>query len=255
MCTFTRPSVPFVSLLHSLKARRMLRMCVCGIPEKLWVCHISKSSEHREPSVRLPPHFESPPARQPGRQTRSPRLVWANPHETKEEKKKTKAPALTCISFSPYLDGFLLPWLFLRSFFSSPWHFSRLSPLLLCSTWYFLRAACVEGGAECTVNHWCTWRSRRTAGSRCSCDLTTRRDGLQWHRNSHWTIFLRVKKKKYILLSKTFVSLKANLWPRNKLQRQIKSLLRDHPLLIRSEERCGFYITVNTSSKKNTQIH
>lgn len=50
---------------------------------------------------------------------------------------------LTCISFSPYFDGFLLLWLFLRSFFSSPWHFSRLSPLLLCSIWYFFRAAYV----------------------------------------------------------------------------------------------------------------
>lgn len=48
---------------------------------------------------------------------------------------------LTCISLSPYLDGCLLPWLFRRSFFSSAWHFSKLSPLLLCSIWYFFRAA------------------------------------------------------------------------------------------------------------------
>ncbi len=48
---------------------------------------------------------------------------------------------LTCISLSPYLEGCLLPWLFLRSFFSSAWHFSRLSPLLLCSIWYFFSAA------------------------------------------------------------------------------------------------------------------
>lgn len=48
---------------------------------------------------------------------------------------------LTCISLSPYLEGCLLPWLFLRSFFSSAWHFSKLSPLLLCSIWYFFSAA------------------------------------------------------------------------------------------------------------------
>lgn len=49
---------------------------------------------------------------------------------------------LTCISLSLYLDADLLPcWLFRRSFFSSAWHFSRLSPLLLCSIWYFFKAA------------------------------------------------------------------------------------------------------------------
>lgn len=47
----------------------------------------------------------------------------------------------TCISLSPYLEGCLLPWLFRRSFFSSAWHFSKLSPLLLCSIWYFFSAA------------------------------------------------------------------------------------------------------------------
>lgn len=49
---------------------------------------------------------------------------------------------LTLISLSPYLDGCLLPWLFRRNFFSSAWHFSKLSPLLLCSIWYFFKAAC-----------------------------------------------------------------------------------------------------------------
>lgn len=49
---------------------------------------------------------------------------------------------LTCISLSLYLDALLLPcWLFRRSFFSSAWHFSRLSPLLRCSIWYFFKAA------------------------------------------------------------------------------------------------------------------
>lgn len=62
--------------------------------------------------------------------------------------KNTERGGLTCISFSPYLEGFLLPWLFLRSFFSSAWHFSRLSPLLLCSNWYFFRAAYVGQKAE-----------------------------------------------------------------------------------------------------------
>ena len=37
--------------------------------------------------------------------------------------------------------GVLLPWLFLRSFFSSAWHLSSASPLLLCSVWYFFSAA------------------------------------------------------------------------------------------------------------------
>lgn len=49
--------------------------------------------------------------------------------------------ALTCSSLSEYFCGFLLPWLFLRSFFSSAWHLSRESPLLLCSVWYFFSAA------------------------------------------------------------------------------------------------------------------
>lgn len=47
----------------------------------------------------------------------------------------------TCSSLSEYFCGFLLPWLFLRSFFSSAWHLSRESPLLLCSVWYFFSAA------------------------------------------------------------------------------------------------------------------
>lgn len=135
-----------------------------------WECarQISKSSQHGEPSVRHPPCFESPPATQPGTQENIfhvsliiTRFGQIHINQTKNTNKCCWRQALTCISFSPYLDGFLLPWLFLRSFFSSPWHFSRLSPLLLCSTWYFLRAACVEGGAECTVSHWCTWRSWR----------------------------------------------------------------------------------------------
>lgn len=49
---------------------------------------------------------------------------------------------LTCVSLSPYLVGCLLPWLLRLSFFSSAWHFSRLSPLPLCSIWYFFNAAC-----------------------------------------------------------------------------------------------------------------
>lgn len=47
----------------------------------------------------------------------------------------------TCSSLSEYFCGFLLPWLFLRSFFSSAWHLSSASPLLLCSVWYFFSAA------------------------------------------------------------------------------------------------------------------
>lgn len=90
---------------------------------------------------------------------------WSfNPHAHKETKSTTVAGfvqkhgrgggggMLTCISFSPYLEGFLLPWLFLRSFFSSAWHFSRLSPLLLCSIWYFFRAAYV--GEQAEHKHW-----------------------------------------------------------------------------------------------------
>lgn len=50
-------------------------------------------------------------------------------------------PAPTCSSLSEYFWGFLLPWLFFRSFFSSAWHLSSESPLLLCSVWYFFSAA------------------------------------------------------------------------------------------------------------------
>lgn len=49
--------------------------------------------------------------------------------------------SMYCSSLSEYFWGFLLPWLFLRSFFSSAWHLSRASPLLLCSVWYFFSAA------------------------------------------------------------------------------------------------------------------
>lgn len=48
----------------------------------------------------------------------------------------------TCSSLSEYFWGFLLPWLFLRSFFSSAWHLSSASPRLRCSVWYFFSAAC-----------------------------------------------------------------------------------------------------------------
>ena len=67
------------------------------------------------------------------------RAVLAAPNPQRPPRHR---PGPTCSSLSEYFCGFLLPWLFLRSFFSSAWHLSSASPLLRCSVWYFFNAAC-----------------------------------------------------------------------------------------------------------------
>lgn len=67
--------------------------------------------------------------------------AWPPPSGSTHHPLVSPARAPTCSSLSEYFCGFLLPWLFLRSFFSSAWHLSRESPLLLCSVWYFFSAA------------------------------------------------------------------------------------------------------------------
>ena len=51
------------------------------------------------------------------------------------------ATSLACISRSPYLLGWRLPWLFRRSFFSCDWQRSMDSDFDLRSLWYFFKVA------------------------------------------------------------------------------------------------------------------